>query len=172
MADSLLCPGCYSTNKGDATRCRVCGRILTPGPASKGGGSSVVLQRVSSGEVFTALAVEPKAPPRASDGGGVVEVPPAEPAVEDHSDVIAAAIDRIRSKAQADGLHFKPYVPSKERKATTPQAMAEGASDLEEAVGCLRERRYEDAIEPLLKAIARDDEDRRSWLLLVTYVAR
>jgi KaiC/GvpD/RAD55 family RecA-like ATPase len=37
---------------------------------------------------------------------------------------------------------------------------------LDIAVGLLRERRFEEAIEPLLKAIARDDENRRPWILL------
>src|SRR5207247_563247 len=34
------------------------------------------------------------------------------------------------------------------------------------AVSLLRERRFEEAIEPLLKAIARDDENRPPWILL------
>src|SRR2546428_6946335 len=34
------------------------------------------------------------------------------------------------------------------------------------AVGFLRESRFEPAIEPLLKGISRDDEDRRLWILL------
>ena len=34
------------------------------------------------------------------------------------------------------------------------------------AVALLRERRFEEAIEPLLKSIARDDENRTSWILL------
>jgi KaiC/GvpD/RAD55 family RecA-like ATPase/Tfp pilus assembly protein PilF len=86
--------------------------------------------------------------------------------MDDHSDVIAAAVDRIRAKAQEEGHRFKPYVPGSGRKAATPEAKLEAAKSLQTAVRLLREARFEDAIEPLLKGISRDDEDRRSWILL------
>ncbi len=94
-----------------------------------------------------------------------VTAPPGAP-IEDNSDVIAAAIDRIRDKAQADGHRFKPYVPAKGRPPTTDRGRQEAESSLDTGVALLRERRFADAIEPLLKAISRDDEDRRSWVLL------
>src|SRR3989442_15893277 len=96
----------------------------------------------------------------------VVAVAAVEPEVEDHSDVMAAAVDGIRAKAQGEGHRFKPYVRSSDRKAPTPAAKQEAAKHLQDAVALLRETRFEDSIDPLLKSIARDDEDRRSWILL------
>src|SRR2546427_748408 len=100
------------------------------------------------------------------DSPSSVAVSAVEPEVEDHSDVMAAAVDGIRAKAQGEGHRFKPYVRSSDRKAPTPAAKQEAAKHLQDAVALLRETRFEDSIDPLLKAIARDDEDRRSWILL------
>src|SRR6266581_3075724 len=174
MAEPLRCSGCFSVNKPDATVCRVCGRKLREGPVRTGASPPVVLQRVMSGEVFTALLGEvgkrsSGRPERSSpsEAAAVVEVSAApEAPFEDNSDVIAAAIDRIRDKSQADGHRFKPYVPAKGRPPTTDRGRHEAESSLDAAVALLRERRFADAIEPLLKAISRDDEDRRSWVLL------
>ncbi|HYS73247.1 MAG TPA: hypothetical protein VEO96_04615, partial [Thermoplasmata archaeon] len=97
-------------NKPDATVCRVCGRKLREGPVRTEASPPVVLQRVMSGEVFTALLGDVgKRSSGRSEAAAVVEVtaPPGAP-IEDNSDVIAAAIDRIRDKAQADGHRFKP----------------------------------------------------------------
>src|SRR5437773_4578842 len=127
MVEPLRCSGCFSVNKPDAAVCRVCGRKLREGPVRTEASPPVVLQRVMSGEVFTALLgdvgrgssgrPEASSPPETA---AVVEVnPPPEAAIEDNSDVIAAAIDRIRDKAQADGHRFKPYVPSKGRPPIT-----------------------------------------------------
>src|SRR2546427_5324451 len=79
---------------------------------------------------------------------------------------MAAAVDGIRAKAQGEGHRFKPYARSSDRKAPTPAAKQEAANHLQDAVALLRETRFEDSIDPLLKAIARDDEDRRSSILL------
>src|SRR2546428_13067474 len=79
---------------------------------------------------------------------------------------MAAAVDGIRAKAKGEGHRFKPYVRSSDRKAPTPAARQEAAKYLQDAVALLRETRFEDSIDPLLKSIARDDEDRRSWILL------
>jgi len=168
MAEPLRCSGCFSVNKPDATVCRVCGRKLREGPVRTEASPPVVLQRVMSGEVFTALLGDVgKRSSGRSEAAAVVEVtaPPGAP-IEDNSDVIAAAIDRIRDKAQADGHRFKPYVPAKGRPPTTDRGRQEAESSLDTGVAFLRERRFADAIEPLLKAISRDDEDRRSWVLL------
>src|SRR6266699_3717166 len=168
MAEPLRCSGCFSVNKPDATVCRVCGRKLREGPVRTEASPPVVLQRVMSGEVFTALLGDVgKRSSGRSEAAAVVEVtaPPGAP-IEDNSDVIAAAIDRIRDKAQADGHRFKPYVPAKGRPPTTDRGRQEAESSLDTGVALLRERRFADAIEPLLKAISRDDEDRRSWVLL------
>jgi KaiC/GvpD/RAD55 family RecA-like ATPase/Tfp pilus assembly protein PilF len=124
------------------------------------------------GEVFTAQKhgsgkrSESAPRPNASQSVVVQLVPKEAPPPEDNSDVIAAALDRIRSKAHEEGHRFKPYVRSKGRKHPGPEAKEELANHLDVAVGLLRERRFEEAIEPLLKGIARDDEDRRPWILL------
>src|SRR6266571_1024035 len=174
MAEPLRCSGCFSLNKPDAALCRVCGRMLREEPARTEPSPPVVLQRVMSGEVFTALLRDlgkrsSGRPERSGpfETAAVVEVTaPPEAPIEDNSDVIAAAVDRIRDKAQADGHRFKPYAPAKGRPPTTDRGRREAESSLDAGVALLRERRFADAIEPLLKAISRDDEDRRSWVLL------
>ena len=54
MVQPIKCPGCFSMNKPDAALCRVCGRKLREGVA-RPDTPPVILQRVMSGEVFTAL---------------------------------------------------------------------------------------------------------------------
>ena len=171
MPNSIPCPNCASLNRPDAVHCRTCGRKLGPPAGSTPKDPPVSLQRVTSGEVFTAVIAETTRKP-AADRAASVAAPPAvavttvEPEVEDHSDVMAAAVDGIRAKAQGEGHRFKPYVRSGDRKAPTPAAKQDAAKHLQDAVVLLRETRFEDSIDPLLKAIARDDEDRRSWILL------
>jgi len=172
MPTQVFCSNCASFNGADATHCRSCGRKLETAPEANPEAMNVLLQRVMSGEVFTAVfgeeAKRPTSAPQASQTppARVASAPiPRDPPVEDHSDVIAAAVDRIRAKAHEEGHRFKPYVRSKGRNATTPGARDLG-KQLDLGVALLRERRFEEAIGPLLKAIARDDEDRRPWILL------
>ena len=170
MLNSIPCPTCASLNRPDAVNCRVCGRKLGTTAESTPKGAPVSLQRVTSGEVFTAIVAE-TAKRHAADRPASVAAPPVavttvEPEIEDHSDVMAAAVDGIRAKAQGEGHRFKPYVRSSDRKGPTPAARQEAAKYLQDAVALLRETRFEDSIDPLLKSIARDDEDRRSWILL------
>src|SRR5438093_532454 len=170
MPNSIPCPSCASPNRVDAVSCRTCGRKLGTARGSTPTDLPLALQRVTSGQVFTAVVAEPARKPSndraASVAAPPVTVPTGEPEVEDHSDVMAAAVDGIRAKAQGEGHRFKPYVRSSDRKAPTPTAKQEAANHLQDAVALLRETRFEDSIDPLLKAIARDDEDRRSWILL------
>src|SRR2546425_8951482 len=169
MPNTIPCPTCASPNKPDAFNCRVCGRKLRAADDRPPSGPPVVLQRVMGGEIFTAILGEvPKKPGPPAKSSRPDRNPPetvalAESEVEDHSDLIAAAMDRIRAKAQAQGHRFKPYVPAPGRKPPTPQAKQEAATYLQTAVGFLRESRFEQAIELLLKGISRDDEDRRLW---------
>jgi Flp pilus assembly protein TadD len=163
MPQPIACPGCLSQNKPDAVRCRVCGRRLRDAPVAEPTGPPVILQRVMSGEVFTARLGD------AGRGGALVPGPvqvleARDP--EDHSDVLAEAVKRIRAKAAEDGQRFKPYAPSKARRPETADAKEEVVQSLHAAVRLFRERKFEDAIEHTLRAIARDDEDRRSWILL------
>src|SRR5438132_12921450 len=76
------------------------------------------------------------------------------------------AFDRIRAKANEEGHRFKPYVRSKSHKGSVPQGQEELAVQMDLAVSLLRERRFEESIEPLLKTIARDDENRSPGILL------
>ena len=172
MSKRVVCPSCSASNPADAARCHACGHQLLPPNGPSSAASPVLLQRIMGGEVFTALRSDTANRPSrrkrlvGSDAPVVQVDAPPDPSVEDHSDIIAAAVDRIRAKAQDEGHRFKPYVPSRNRKAPTAQGKPEVGRQLDAAVGLLRERRFEEAIEPLLKAIARDDEDRRSWILL------
>src|SRR6266704_6364736 len=141
MAEPLRCSGCFSLNKPDAALCRVCGRKLREEPARTEPSPPVVLQRVMSGEVFTALLGDlgkrsSGRPERSGpfETAAVVEVnAPPEAPIEDNSDVIAAAVDRIRDKAQADGHRFKPYAPAKGRPPTTDRGRREAESSLDAA---------------------------------------
>src|SRR5438093_5728903 len=133
--------------------------------------TAVVLEQVMGGQVYSALLgderrrrVPDPPPPPDADAAGPADV--AELEIEDNSDVIAAAMDRIRAKAHEEGHRFKPYVRSKSRRDAGPKATEELAEQMAVAVALLRERRFEEAIEPLLKSIARDDENRTSWILL------
>src|SRR3989454_3362712 len=169
MPNSIPCPSCASPNRVDAVNCRTCGRKLGTPRGSTPTDPPLALQRVTSGQVFTAVVAEPARKP-SNDRAASVAAPPVavttgEPEVEDHSDVMAAAVDGIRAKAQGEGHRFKPYARSSDRKAPTPAAKQEAANHLQDAVALLRETRFEDSIDPLLKAIARDDEDRRSLVL-------
>ncbi len=171
MPNSILCPGCSSLNRPDAVNCRVCGRRIESPAVPSRKDPSVALQRVTSGEVFTAVVAETgkkPAPNRATEGPATLgrTAASAEPNLDDNSDVLAAAVDGIRAKAQGEGHRFKPYVRSSNRKAPTSAAEREAAKHLHDAVALLREMRFADAIEPLLKSISRDDDDRRPWILL------
>src|SRR2546425_6001399 len=109
MPKLIPCLYCTSFNKPDATHCHTCGRGLGPEPEPAPEGTNMVLKQVMGGEVYSALVggegrrANPPAPPPPSDVD--TEGPtsgPLEPEVEDNSDVIAAALDRIRAKAHQE----------------------------------------------------------------------
>jgi len=173
MPKPIPCPSCAAFNKPDASHCHTCGRQLGSDADRAPEGTNVVLKQVMGGEVYSAFVggegrrMNPPAPPPPSDDDAeflTSDLP--QPEIEDNSDVIGAALDRIRAKAHAEGHRFKPYVRSKSRKDAGPQVQGDLAAQLDLAVRLLRERRFEEAIEPLLKAIARDDENRPPWILL------
>src|SRR5438445_416880 len=172
MPTLLPCPNCNSFNKPDATYCHTCGRRLGPEQGTMPEGTEVVLKQVMGGEVYSALVggggrrTRPPAPPPPSDEDTEDPISSPDPEIEDNSDVIGAALDRIRAKAHEEGHRFKPYVRSKSHKGSGPQGHEELTVQMDLAVSLLRERRFEEAIEPLLKAIARDDENRPPWILL------
>src|SRR6266704_4003453 len=172
MPNTIPCPTCASPNPRDALNCRACGRKLGTSADRTPTSPPVVPQRGTGGAVVTALLGDvskrrgPTSGPSVTEVNAAATAAPTESEMDDHSDVIAAAVDRIRAKAQEEGHRFKPYTPAKGRRPPTATAKQEAASSLEAGVALLRERKYNEAVEPLLKSIARDDEDRRSWILL------
>src|SRR2546426_4549971 len=99
MPNSIRCPPCGSLNRPDAVNCRVCGRKLGTPAGSTPKGPPVSLQRVTSGEVFTAIVAEMAKKP-AADRAAIVAAPPVavttvDSEIEDHSDLIATAVARI-----------------------------------------------------------------------------
>jgi len=57
MKNVVTCPACNATNKPRAVTCRVCGQRLVASRANPGNREPVVLQRVMTGEVFSAVLV-------------------------------------------------------------------------------------------------------------------
>src|SRR3989442_7088311 len=143
MPNSVQCPGCASLNRPDAVHGRSCGRRLESHSASSRKDPSVALQRVTSGEVFTAVVAETgkkPAPNRATEGpatpaGTAASV---EPNIDDNSDVLAAAVDGIRAKAQGEGHRFKPYVRPGDRRKPIEAAKRGAAKHLPHSVALLR----------------------------------
>src|SRR5947199_10210559 len=126
------CPNCGSFNKKDALHCHTCGEALQgpaeplpepsappvpkppavpPQPGREA--TAVVLKQVMGGQVYSALLDERRRrvpdPPPPPDADAVTPADVAELEIEDNSDVIAAAMDRIRAKAHEKGQRFKPY---------------------------------------------------------------
>src|SRR5947208_5508908 len=127
MPTLIPCPNCNSFNKPDATYCHTCGRHLGPESGTRPEGTDVVLKQVMGGAVYSALVggegrrTRLPAPPPPSDEDPEVPMSDApEPDIEDNSDGIGAALDRIRAKAHEEGHRFKPYVRS---KSTRGQAL-------------------------------------------------
>ena len=83
MKPTLTCPACNAANKPKAVTCRVCGQRLVARREPPGRNDPVVLQRVMSGEMFSAVvvpgegAVRLKERPRSAlDGKAAPEGPP------------------------------------------------------------------------------------------------
>src|SRR3989442_9011000 len=57
MKNVVTCPACKATNKPRAVTCRVCGQRLVESRATRGNREPVVLQRVMTGEVFSAVVI-------------------------------------------------------------------------------------------------------------------
>src|SRR5207249_7273006 len=116
-------------------------RSAGPGTSRSGGSqsapqaSSVVLKQVMGGQVYSALVGDERRrrtpdPPPPPDAGAAPPAEFAEGEIEDNSDVIAAAMDRIRAKAHEEGHRFKPYVRSKSRREAGPKAAEELADHM------------------------------------------
>src|SRR5216110_2608395 len=114
--------------------------------------SSVVLKQVMGGQVYSALVGDERRrrtpdPPPPPDAGAAPPAEFAEEEIEDNSDVIAAAMDRIRAKAHEEGHRFKPYVRSKSRREAGPKA----AEELAEQMGLEFFRRLRTGLAPALR---------------------
>lgn len=140
-------------------RCRLCGAQLhriVPVPSRRPNPQ----QRITGDGTFSALDEE--GPPKVEDAKGeepetrVVPAPP----------LLAELRDRIASRAADSGQRFKPYAGGHARAAKTEEARKLVGKQLESAARAFRERRFDAAIDHLLKAIAKEDGDPRSWILL------
>ncbi len=158
MTRSLLCPSCNSPNDPSDLRCRLCGAQLhriVPIPSRRGNAQ----QRLSGGGVFSALVDEIPSPEDDKHEDVNPRVVPAPPLLNELR-------DRIASRAADSGQRFKPYAGGRARSAKTEEARKLVTRQLESAAKAFRERRFDGAIDHLLKAIAKEDGDSRSWILL------
>ena len=158
MTALVPCPSCQTMNRPGQVRCRTCGRALSSAkPAAVG------LKQVLSGQVYAAVVEKP---PAGDAAGKPVEAPEPEVADADTHQILAAIAERLRDRATASGLRFKLYSGSRARTPPRPEDRPTISRELESAARSFREKRYEAAVEHLLKAISKNDRDARSWALL------
>jgi KaiC/GvpD/RAD55 family RecA-like ATPase/Flp pilus assembly protein TadD len=163
MTELIPCPWCQTMNPPDRERCHACGRSLRS--PKEPANAAVGLQRVMAGEVFA--AVVGNGTTRAEVDAPAETAP--ETAADDTADVeraLASIADRFRERATASGQRFKPYSAERSRTPERPQDKAAVTRQLESAARAFRDKRYETAVEHLLRAISKDDRDPRSWALL------
>ncbi len=163
MTALVPCPHCQTMNRPGQERCRACGRSLRSAKAAPVG-----LRRVTGGEVFTAILEKETPPP---DPAASPATPPPlaskpEADEEETRRTLAATADRLRERAANTGQRFKPYSMSRSRIPQRPEERQTVKRQLEAAAREFRDKHYESAAEHLLKAIAKDDHDPRSWALL------
>ncbi len=160
MTELIPCPSCQTMNRPEQERCHACGRSLRGAKAAAG---PVGLKRVMGGEVFTAVLQGSKVdePPEEADHASA----PAAKAEDVHA-TLAGVADRLQERATSTGQRFKPYSRQRSRSPQRPEDRATVKRQLESAARAFREKDYETAVDHLLKAIAKDDGDARSWALL------
>ncbi len=166
MTPLIPCPSCQTPNRPDQERCRACGRLLK---APKGGAGSVGLQRVMGGEVFTAVlgrGTDGPGPGTPAEGGAEVHGSEAPEDEAETRQALATVAERLRDRAASSGQRFKPYSSARPRAPERPEDRVAVTRQLESAARAFREKHYDTAVEHLLKAIAKDDRDPRSWALL------
>lgn len=169
MPEPVTCPGCYSLNKPIATRCRVCGRKLVESTRDRRKSEPIVLERVMSGEIFT--AVLDRVPGR---GPSIVRDLDRERAelkreaeeLDEDRKALAEYEARLKAKAADMGKRYEPYVRTKRRRWNRERAAEEAEETVQSAMEAFREMRFADAIGHLQQAIHGYDEDPRSWILL------
>jgi len=124
------------------------------------------------GEVFTAVlgtAPEPEATQADTQEPASPGAAPAPGTVDPEEEArraLAVLTERLANRASSSGQRFKPYTAGRARTPETPEAKQTVARQLDSAARAFREKRYDNAVEHLLKAIAKDDRDPRSWVLL------
>ncbi len=160
MTELVPCPSCQTMNRPGQERCRACGRSLR---AAKTTAAPVGLKRVMGGEVFTAVLESGRATDVAD---APVDRTAVERKAEDAHAVLAASAVRLQERATSSGQRFKPYSRQRPRASERPEDKIAVKRQLESAARAFRDKQYETAVEHLLKAIAKDDGDARSWALL------
>ncbi len=158
MTPAVRCPACLSPNEAGQARCRICGADLRTAAQRQ----PVQLQKVLGGEVYSAV---PKSPAR-STGEAADPEPSPEAAPLLAPNPLPNLAERIAVRAAAAGQRFKPYAAERPRRAGSEEARKAVANQLDSAARAFRERRFDAAIGHLLKAIAKEDGDPRSWTLL------
>ncbi len=165
MPRTLRCPSCNSPNDPDERLCRVCHAVLHP-PAEQAS-PDVRLERVLRQGSYH-LALQDTAPSASED-----DEPPedergtrSERSSDEMLNPVVVLADRIAARAADTGQRFKPYTADRPRRAQTAEARKAVVKQLESAARSFRERRFDVAIGHLLKAIAKEDGDPRSWILL------
>src|SRR5256712_2456 len=169
MKNVVTCPACNATNKPRAVTCRVCGQRLVESRTKGGTREPVVLQRVMSGEVFSAVvvpgegAIPLKEPPRSVLGTksapGKAAVPA--PKVEGLTDPDASKLRReILSLAQRGDYAQAVATADRilEERENDPKALILKADAL------FRAGRRKEAAEVFDDLIQIDPENAKIWL--------
>ncbi len=171
MAKPIECPSCLSMNKAGQVRCRVCGTRLAVPRERSAPSAPVTLQRVMSGEIFTAVVGEvphevEKAEPVETEEDLRQEEPAAPSASEENYRMLERLAQRLRQDAEAAEERFTPYRPTEPRKAESVDARKVAAEALALAVRAFKEQRFEATVQHLTKVLAKDESDPRVWNLL------
>ncbi len=96
MKEPIVCPACNATNKPKAVTCRVCGERLVERREKGSRKVPVVLQRVMSGEMFSAVVVPGQEGVRRSRSALDAPVPSPEPAAPQQPEPLSdAEVSRI-----------------------------------------------------------------------------
>jgi len=167
MPKPVACPGCFSMNKPSASRCRVCGLKLKESSRAAPDARPVVLERVMSGEVFTAVIGRA----RGAAGAEIRDVTRRKGGPS-KDDAETAELRRIlgeyeaRFRAAGGDEAFDAYGRPRRRRRRRSLAPEGVEESLETAMDAFRGRRYADVIGELEELVLRDDTDPRAWVLL------
>ncbi|MGQ0797344.1 MAG: ATPase domain-containing protein [Methanobacteriota archaeon] len=164
MTVSTECPECNATNKPNSTQCRRCGRPLTAAHKGVSKKESVVLERVMSGEVFTAVLGE-----NTTAGSEPAKQPeregPQKEAREGETTALKVYAKLLRSRGGDSSTRFERYLSAK----TLPGSEDELDADFqatESANEALKGGRISEALHILEEAQQRGIRDPLIWLLL------